>query len=202
MKLPALWIAAAFAAGIALVMRWPHQPSTYAAVAALAILAGGIFVWRRLLSRLRICALAAWIALGGLAFGIEQAAVPANHVTRLIAANRIDLDRAAALARAIARRPARDALGPPLRNRHRASGIAAARFSRRAAACAQISTTIQGNRLKLPKRFARATAWKLLCARSRRGIFSIPARSIFTAICAPENRFDRVVEERRIAASC
>jgi competence protein ComEC len=91
MKLPALWIAAAFAAGIALAMRWPHQPSTYAAAAGLAIIAGGIFIWRRLLYASAICALAAWIALGSLAFGIEQAAVPANHVTRLIVANRIDL---------------------------------------------------------------------------------------------------------------
>jgi competence protein ComEC len=91
MKLPALWIAAAFAAGIALVLRWPHQPSTYAAVSALAIIAGGIFIWRRFLFAAALCALAAWTALGGLAFGIEQAAVPANHVTRLIAASRIDL---------------------------------------------------------------------------------------------------------------
>jgi competence protein ComEC len=91
MKLPALWIAAAFAAGIALVMRWPHQPSTCAAGAGLAIIAGGVFVWRRLLFASAICALAAWTALGGLALAIEHAAVPANHVTRLIAANRIDL---------------------------------------------------------------------------------------------------------------
>jgi competence protein ComEC len=91
MKLPALWIAAAFAAGIALVMRWLHQPSTYAAAAGLAIIAGGVFVWRRVLYASAVCALAAWVALGSLAFGIEQAAVPANHVTRLIAANRIDL---------------------------------------------------------------------------------------------------------------
>jgi predicted membrane metal-binding protein len=90
MKLPALWIAAAFAAGISLVMRWPHQPSTYAAAAGLAIIAGGIFIWRRLLYPSAICALVAWIALGSLAFGIEQSVVPANHVTRLIAANRID----------------------------------------------------------------------------------------------------------------
>jgi predicted membrane metal-binding protein len=91
MKLPALWIAAAFAAGIGIITRWPHQPLLYAAVAALAILAGSILIWRRLLFASAICALAAWTALGGLAHGIEQAAVPANHVTRLIAANRIDL---------------------------------------------------------------------------------------------------------------
>ncbi len=91
MKLPALWIATAFAAGIGIITRWPHQPLTYAAVAALAILAGAILIWRGLLFAAAICALAAWTALGGLAVGIEQAAVPANHVTRLIAANRVDL---------------------------------------------------------------------------------------------------------------
>ena len=90
MKLPALWIAAAFAAGIGIITRWPHQP-TFAAVAALAILAGSILIWRRLLFASAICAVAAWTALGGLALAIEQAAVPANHVTRLLAANRIDL---------------------------------------------------------------------------------------------------------------
>ena len=91
MKLPALWIAAAFAAGIGIITRWPHQPLTYAAVAALAILVGSILIWQRLLFASALCGLAAWTALGGLALGIEQAAVPANHVTRLIAANRIDL---------------------------------------------------------------------------------------------------------------
>ncbi len=91
MKLPALWIAASFAAGIGMITRWPHQPLMYAAVAALAILAGSILIWRRLLFASAICAVAAWTALGGLALAIEQAAVPPNHVTRLIAANQIDL---------------------------------------------------------------------------------------------------------------
>jgi hypothetical protein len=91
MKLLALWIATAFAAGIGLTTRWPHQPLRYAAVAALAIVAGSILIWRRLLVASAICALAAWTALGALAFGVEQSAVSANHITRLIAANRIDL---------------------------------------------------------------------------------------------------------------
>jgi competence protein ComEC len=80
MKLPALWIAAAFSAGIAVAFRWPVKPLTCAAVAALAILAGGILIRRQLLLGAAVCALAAWTAL-----------VPADHVTRLIAANRIDL---------------------------------------------------------------------------------------------------------------
>jgi hypothetical protein len=86
---PAMWIAAAFATGIALMMRSPHHPLLYAALTARAILAGGIFIWRRLLFAAAICALAAWTALGGLALTIEQAAVPANHVTRLIASKRL-----------------------------------------------------------------------------------------------------------------
>ncbi len=56
----------------------------------LAIVAAGILVWRRQIAAASICALAAWIALGSLASGIERAIVPANHVTRLIAENRID----------------------------------------------------------------------------------------------------------------
>jgi competence protein ComEC len=92
MKLPALWIAAAFASGIALVMQWPHQPLTYAAAAAIAILVGGILIWRNFLFAAGICALTAWTAIGGLALGIERALVPENHVTRLIAANRVDLN--------------------------------------------------------------------------------------------------------------
>ena len=80
MKLPALWIAAAFSAGIAVAFRWPVKPLTCAAVAALAILAGSILIRRQLLLGAAVCALAAWTAL-----------VPADHVTRLIAANRIDL---------------------------------------------------------------------------------------------------------------
>jgi competence protein ComEC len=91
MKLPALCIAAAFAAGIGIITRWPHQPLAYAAVAGLAILAGTILIWRSFLFAAGICALTAWTALGGLALGIEQAVVRANHVTRLLAANRIDL---------------------------------------------------------------------------------------------------------------
>jgi competence protein ComEC len=91
MKLPALWIAAAFAVGIGLSSRWPQRPLAFAAVATLAILAGGILIWRRYHFAAAICAIVAWTALGGLALGIELGAVPANHITRLLAANRIDL---------------------------------------------------------------------------------------------------------------
>ena len=91
MKLPALWIAAAFAAGVALSSRQPGSLKLWLAVAVLAMLLGAILVWRKRLLMAGACALVAWAALGGLAMSIERAAVPANDVTRLIAAGRLDL---------------------------------------------------------------------------------------------------------------
>ncbi|MGA8145445.1 MAG: DNA internalization-related competence protein ComEC/Rec2 [Candidatus Acidiferrales bacterium] len=90
MKLPSLWIAAAFATGIGMAIRWPETPRLCAAAASLAILAGAFLIWRGRIGPAAACALAAWIALGSLALGIERAAVPTNHVTHLIAANRLD----------------------------------------------------------------------------------------------------------------
>lgn len=91
MKLPALWIAVALASGICIASRWPEKPLLSAVAVALAILAGSFHLWRGRVPAAAVCAVAAWIALGSLALGIERAAVPANHVTRLIAENRIDL---------------------------------------------------------------------------------------------------------------
>jgi competence protein ComEC len=91
MTLPALWIAAAFAAGIGLATRWPQSVLLSAAIAAISILLGCLLVWRKKTRPGAVFAFAAWISLGGLALGIERASTPANHVTRLIAANRLDL---------------------------------------------------------------------------------------------------------------
>jgi competence protein ComEC len=113
MKLPAVWITAAFAVGIALATAIPpngpiadhltgqitdkitshataHMVARLAAVALALMLTGGILAWRRLVVAAWVCALAAWCALGGLAIALERASVPANHVTRLIAAGRLD----------------------------------------------------------------------------------------------------------------
>jgi competence protein ComEC len=90
-KLPALWIIAAFAPGIGFATRWPASPKLWAAAAAIAIIAGSAIIWREQMAAAWTMTLLAWIALGGLATTLERAAIAANHVTRLIAAGRIDL---------------------------------------------------------------------------------------------------------------
>jgi competence protein ComEC len=84
MKLPTLWIAAAFVAGIGGSSRWAASPKIWFAAASIAILLAGILLWRRLVAAAWVLALICWAALGALAFGVERSAVPANHVTRLI----------------------------------------------------------------------------------------------------------------------
>ena len=90
MKLPALWIAAAFATGIGIASRWQSFPKIWFAAAAIAILAGLLSIWRQRSAFAWSFALVAWIALGALAIGVEHAAIPANHVSRLIASGAID----------------------------------------------------------------------------------------------------------------
>lgn len=91
MKLPALWLVAAFAAGIELASRWTGSLTLWIVSAVLAILFGGFFVWRRQNAAAWIVALLAWAALGALATSLERATVPANHVTRLLTAGRLDI---------------------------------------------------------------------------------------------------------------
>jgi competence protein ComEC len=94
MKLPALWIAAAFAAGIAAASRWTASPKVWAVAAAGAIAMAAILCWKnswlKLLPAAWALALIAWVALGGLAMSIQRTTIPANHVTRLLASGRLD----------------------------------------------------------------------------------------------------------------
>jgi len=95
MKLPALWILTAFAAGIGVAERWPATPKSWAVVAASGLLVGGIMFagflsWRVSAAEEWVFALVAWTAIGGLASSVERATVPGNHIARLIAAGRVD----------------------------------------------------------------------------------------------------------------
>ncbi len=90
MKLPAVWFAAAFVAGIGLALRHPHTPRSWALAASAAIVAAALLLWRNAPSSAWVLSLAAWLALGGLASSVERAVVPANHVTHLLAAGQID----------------------------------------------------------------------------------------------------------------
>jgi len=92
-KLPTLWLVAAFAAGIGAAARWPASVSLAAAACAALIATAGILLWRNFETAACIFALAAWCALGSLAANIERVDVPANQVTRLIAAGRIDVNQ-------------------------------------------------------------------------------------------------------------
>jgi competence protein ComEC len=89
-KLPALWLVAAFAAGIGLASRWPGSLQLWIASATLAILLCGFLLWRHQVAAAWILALVAWISIGAGATSVERASVPANHVTRLLAAGRLD----------------------------------------------------------------------------------------------------------------
>ncbi|MGD0545827.1 MAG: DNA internalization-related competence protein ComEC/Rec2 [Candidatus Acidiferrales bacterium] len=84
MKLPALWITAAFASGIGLASRGQSSPTIWFACAAIGIVAGLILIWQERAAFAWCLALLAWLALGGLAITVERAAVPANHISRLI----------------------------------------------------------------------------------------------------------------------
>ncbi len=89
-----LWLVAAFAAGIAAAARW-HSSVTLTAVACAALIVVAVLLlWRKLEIAAWIFALAAWCALGSLAANVERADVPANHITRLIADGRIDVNDA------------------------------------------------------------------------------------------------------------
>ncbi len=91
MKLPAVWIAGTFAAGIALADAVPARPGIWL-IAALVILAGGLISLRirqELWATLSLVLLA-WFALGGFAASLERNRTPRDNVTRLIAAGSLD----------------------------------------------------------------------------------------------------------------
>jgi competence protein ComEC len=91
MKLPAVWIFAAFAFGVGIVVRWPASPKVWIAASMIAITCGLLFLWRNHTIPALTFALLAWAALGGLAYHTERSAVPRNQVTRVLTEKQIDL---------------------------------------------------------------------------------------------------------------
>ena len=91
MKVPALWIAAAFAAGILLRPAGSSSAAPWLIAAGVLILTGALAAkFLRALWPAGIVALAAWCALGAASVSIERNAVPRDNVSRLVASRRID----------------------------------------------------------------------------------------------------------------
>jgi competence protein ComEC len=91
MKVPALWIAAAFAAGILLRPAGSSSAAPWLMAAGALILMGAVAAKFSLgLWPAGIVALAAWCALGAASASIERNALPLDNVSRLVAFGRID----------------------------------------------------------------------------------------------------------------
>jgi competence protein ComEC len=90
MKLPALWLAGTFAAGIVAATAASLPPGVWGGAALIAIVAGLGCARREWLGAAWTLALAAWISLGGLAATFERIALPSDHISRLIEAGRVD----------------------------------------------------------------------------------------------------------------
>lgn len=91
MKVPALLVVAALGLGIAWLGDVPAQPLQWLALAATSLLAGFGLLLRRMHALGLALGLAAWMFLGALGAALERAAVPAYHVTRLLAAETLPL---------------------------------------------------------------------------------------------------------------
>lgn len=90
MRLPIVWIVAAFCGGIVSANLYSASPRIWFGVAFGTILVGAVLLRHEKLAAAWTFALLAWLTLGGLSTALERAAVPADHVTRLLAAGRID----------------------------------------------------------------------------------------------------------------
>jgi len=93
MRLPALWMVSAFAAGI-LLGGIPAASElslrTMLATGVAGIVIGFVLAWRGWVRAAWAMGLAIWVALGALAVRLERSDVPANHVTRLIEQSALD----------------------------------------------------------------------------------------------------------------
>jgi competence protein ComEC len=90
MKLPALFVSAAMACGIALSTRIVLLPAALAAVIAATLLAGLLLLRRGALWPAWMAGLAAWVFLGALALQLHGRDVSPDNVATLIGAGQID----------------------------------------------------------------------------------------------------------------
>jgi competence protein ComEC len=90
MRLPALWMATAFAVGVALCTLHAPPPGALLLLCAVGLAGGAAFVRADSLRVAWCASLLAWLALGGLAAAIENRSMPAHHVARLVESGRLE----------------------------------------------------------------------------------------------------------------
>jgi len=91
MKLPAVWLALAFVAGIAVEEAVPVSPHRWLLVAVLAMAVAFLLLSsRRFLGPAWIVTLVTWFTLGGLAACLERSSFPADNAARLVAQGKLD----------------------------------------------------------------------------------------------------------------
>lgn len=93
MRLPALWLVAAFSSGVVF-LDVPLPPLLCASFAAALLLAGTLLLRRQLIWASWCAALAAWFLLGGFAAAVEHASLPSHHVARLVDSGAIETTEA------------------------------------------------------------------------------------------------------------
>jgi len=94
MKLPSLWLAGCFAAGVvfsrALAAPYPIPPGIALGVAAALLVLGGLALRRSFLISSAALGLAAWVCLGAATARLGQLGVPPNLASSLIESGRLD----------------------------------------------------------------------------------------------------------------
>jgi len=90
MKLPALAVGVAFAAGIALLGPLPAMPEQWLVLAVVAILAGFGLLLRQMEFLSWVLGALAWVFVGAFAASCERAAVPQDSVARLADSGQLD----------------------------------------------------------------------------------------------------------------
>jgi competence protein ComEC len=90
-RLPALWIAAACAAGIEASRLAGLSPAKCAAAAIVAVFAAAFLLWRSQTAAAWALTLLAWAAIGSTAASLQRSLIAPDNVAQLIAQGRIDV---------------------------------------------------------------------------------------------------------------